>query len=57
MKAIPCTLIVNTCNGYCLTPEHHNSVRAAVNAAKESPGFAYRIFDKEKNLVKKGFCN
>lgn len=57
MKATACTLLVNTCSGYCLTPSHHDSISAAVRVAKEIPGFAYRIFDKKGKLIKRGFCD
>ena len=57
MKAQACILIINTANGYCFTPEKHKSVNSAVNAAKESAGFAYRIFNAtDKRLIKRGFC-
>lgn len=56
MKAISCTLIINTRNGYCMTPSHHDSIKAAVSAAKESFGFAYRIFNKKGQVIKRGFC-
>ena len=43
MKSIPCTLIMNTKNGYILSPVQCNSIRQAVKTAKEN-GLAYRIF-------------
>lgn len=55
-KGKECVLIVNTANGYCFTPEKHPSISSAVRAAKESFGFAYRIFVDGK-VVKSGFCN
>lgn len=51
------TLIVNTKNGYCLTPSAHTSINSAYKSGRESCGFAFRIFDKNKNVVKRGFCN
>lgn len=56
MKAKPCILIVNTANGYCLTPEKCTSIKSAIRKAKESCGFAYRIY-VGKILVARGFCN
>lgn len=56
MKAKPCTLIINTANGYCMTPQKCTSIREAIRVAKESCGFAYRIFIG-KILVARGFCN
>ena len=56
MKAQKCTLIVNTRNGYCLTPEEHSSIKEAARAAKESFGFAYRIFVNGKN-IRSGYCD
>ena len=43
MKSMPCTLIMNTKNGYTLSPVQCNSIRQAVKTAKEN-GLAYRIF-------------
>ena len=55
MKAIPNTLVVNTRSGYCLTPERCGSIAEAVRKAKESCGFAYRIFVNNR-VVKSGYC-
>ena len=55
-KSIECTLIINTCNGYCLTPSKHKSISDAVKTAKNSFGFAYRIFDKAGKVIKQGYC-
>lgn len=54
---IDCILVINTRNGYCMTPERHSSLREAVKSAKNSWGFAYRIFDLNKKLIKHGFCD
>ena len=55
MKGQNCTLIVNSRNGYCFTPEKHPSISSAIKSEKESFGFAYRIFVDGK-CVRRGFC-
>lgn len=55
-KAKECKLIINTANGYCFPTETHPSISSAVRSAKESFGFAYRIFIDGK-VVKSGFCD
>lgn len=57
MKAIKCKLVVNTRNGYCLTPVKCNSIREAVREAKEYCAFAYRIFDESGKQIRSGFCD
>lgn len=52
-KAIPCTVICNTKNGYCLTPKQCNSIREAIKYAKELD-LAYRIFVDGK-CIKSGW--
>lgn len=52
-KSIPCTVICNCKNGYCLTPKHCNSIREAIRYAK-SLGLAYRIFVNGK-CIKSGW--
>ena len=52
-KSIPCVIICNTRNGYCLTPKKCTSIRQAMEYAK-SLKLAYRIFVNNK-LVKKGW--
>ena len=42
-KSIPCTVICNTRNGYCLTPKECNSIREAIRYVKETK-LAYSIF-------------
>lgn len=56
MKAQECTCVVNTRIGYCLTPQQFPSINKAVKWAKESCGFAYRIFANGK-VVRSGFCD
>ena len=58
MKAIPCKLIVNTSYGYCFTPQEFSSINAAVRYAREDAvGFAWRLFDQNGKLIKRGFCD
>lgn len=57
MKGKKCTLVVNTKNGYCFTPTSHNSINDAVKCGKSSFGFAYRIFDENNKLIKRGYCD
>ena len=52
-KSIPCTIICNTINGYCLTPKKCKSIREAIRYAKEME-LAYRIFVDGK-LIKSGW--
>lgn len=52
-KSIPCTIICNTRNGYCLTPEECKSIREAIRYAKEMK-LAYRIFVDNK-VIKRGW--
>lgn len=51
-KAISCTVICNTKNGYCMQPVKKDSISAAMQYAKEM-GMAYRIFVDGK-CVKSG---
>ena len=52
-EAIPCTIICNTTNGYCLTPKQCNSISEAIRYAKEMK-LAYRIFVNGK-VIKRGW--
>lgn len=52
-KPIPCIVICNTINGYCLTPKQCNSIREAIRYAKELD-LAYRIFVDGK-CIKSGW--
>ena len=52
-KSIPCTVICNTKNGYCLTPVECSSIRKAIWHAK-GLGLAYRIFVDGK-CIKSGW--
>lgn len=56
MKKIKCKVIVNTKNGYCLTPKECESIREAREYGKTSCGFAYRIFTDDKRVIN-GYCN
>ena len=53
MKSIPCKLIMNTKNGYILSPIDCKSINAALKIASEN-GLAYRIFVNGQ-LVKSGW--
>ena len=58
MKAIPCKLIVNNSYGYCYSPMEFNSINAAVNYARhDTTGFAWRLFNMDGKLIKRGFCD
>lgn len=52
-KAIPCTVICNTRNGYCLTQKGCKSISEAIRYAKELD-LAYRIFVNGK-YIKNGW--
>ena len=52
-KSIPCTIICNTRNGYCLTPVECKSISEAIRYAKETK-LAYRIFVDNK-VIKRGW--
>lgn len=52
-----CKLIINTANGYCMTPIICESISEATRLGKEGCGFAYRIFNMKGELIKRGFCN
>lgn len=53
-KPIPCIVICNTINGYCLTPKECKSISEAIRYAKETK-LAYRIFVDGK-CIKSGWC-
>lgn len=55
MKKIKCKVVVNTKNGYCLTPKKCESIREAREYGKTSLGFAYRIFTEDKRVIN-GYC-
>lgn len=60
MKATPCTVIINNRWGYCFSHDC-KSITAAVRYAKESWGFAYRIYPIDAPihpafLIRSGFC-
>jgi hypothetical protein len=58
MKSIPCKVIVNTSYGYCFAPRNFDSINKAVKWAREdSAGFAWRLFNLEGKLIKRGFCD
>ena len=52
-----CKLIVNSASGYCFTPIECKSIKEAIEEGKSSCGFAYRIFDTNGKLIKKGLCH
>ena len=52
-KPIPCTVVCNTKNGYCISPYNAPSINAAIKYAAEL-GLAYRIFINGK-LIKSGW--
>lgn len=56
MKPRKCILVVNTRWGYCFMPTKCDSISEAVRTAKESGGFAYRIF-VNGHVVKTGYCD
>ena len=57
MAKIKCTVIVNTRNGYCLTPKEFDSVNKAKKYAKNAMGFAYRIFTEQGKIIRGYCCN
>lgn len=57
MRGKRCKLIINLRNGYCLCSSIHDSISSAIRYARESCGFAYRIYDIDgKRLLRNGFC-
>lgn len=54
-KGIECTCVVNTRNGYCFT-QKCKSISDAIAWAKDSFGFAYRVFVGNK-VVRSGYCD
>ena len=52
----PCTVVVNTRNGHIITPFTAPSIAEGVRRAKESAGFAYRVFVGHK-MVRSGYCD
>ena len=57
MKRIKYTLIINCKNGYCLAPVECGSISEAVKKGNEGIGFAYRIFDMDGKIIRRGFCD
>lgn len=58
MKAIPCKLVINSSRGYIFTPIEFPSVNKALEYARsDNGGFAWRLFDLDGNLIKRGFCD
>lgn len=57
MKAKRCTLYLNTANGNIAEPIEFSSISKAVEYAKGSCYFAYRIFDENGKIIKRGFCD
>lgn len=55
-RKIKCTVIVNTRNGYCLTPVKCESIREAREYGKTSCGFAYRIITEDGRTMH-GYCD
>lgn len=57
MKAIECKMILNTASGRCTEPQDFPSISKAIDYARDSSYFAYRIYDKKNNkLVASGLC-
>lgn len=52
-KKIPCILVGNTSSGYLGAPVNYPSISEAIKAAEV--WFAWRIFDKNGNLIRRGF--
>ena len=58
MKPIPCRLIINSPRGYIFAPIEFQSVNQAVKYARSDVGgFAWRLFNLEGKLIKRGFCD
>lgn len=57
MKAKRCTLYLNTANGNIAEPIEFSSISKAVEYAKDSCYFAYRIFDENGKIIRRGFCD
>lgn len=55
MNKIKCKVIINTKNGYCLTPQKCESISDAREYAKTSCGFAYRIITNDGRVIN-GYC-
>ncbi len=55
MKAIPCTLIMNSpLNGYIFTPVECESIAKAIRIATEWE-CPFRIFDKDGQQIRQGW--
>ena len=58
MKPIPCKLVMNTSYGYVCAPVEFGSINQAVKYARSYTGaFAWRLFNLEGKLIKRGFCD
>ena len=58
MKPIPCKLVINSFRGYIFTPIEFPSVNKALEYARsDNGGFAWRLFNQEGKLIKRGFCD
>ena len=56
MKAKKCKVLFNTKWGYVATPMEFPSIHKAVEYAKDSGWFAYRVVVDGK-VVRRGFCD
>lgn len=58
MKPIPCKLVINSSRGYIFTPIEFPSVKQALEYARsDNGGFAWRLFNLDGKLIKRGFCD
>lgn len=56
MKPVKCYFVVNTRWGYCCASVWCDSIRKAVDRAKNYCGFAYRVFNENGKEIRRGFC-
>ena len=58
MKAIPCNLIINSRRGYQYAPKDFPSINSAVKYARKfKGGSAWRLYDSNGTLIRRGFCD
>lgn len=58
MRPIPCKLVINSCRGYIFAPMEFPSINQAVRYGRTfGCGFAWRLFNLEGVLIRRGFCD
>ena len=58
MRPIPCKLVINSSRGYIFAPMEFPSINQAVRYGRTfGCGFAWRVFSREGELIRRGFCD